>query len=210
MTRILIADDHDVVRSGVRRIIADQPGWTVVVEAADGLDAITQAIATKPDVAILDYSLPLLSGIEVTHQIKRRVPSVEVLIFTMHDSDTLVSELLQAGARGYVLKTDASKDLVAAIEAVAAHRTFLTGNALQVLLDTFLANVGSTKHLLSARERSVVQLVAEGCSNREAADVLNISIKTVETHRAAVMRKLGLGSSAALVRYAIRHNMIEP
>ena len=204
MTRILIADDHDVVRSGVRRIIEDQPGWSVVAEATDGKDAIAQAIATKPDVAILDYRLPLIDGIEATRQIRRRVPKVEVLIFTMHDDEELLREVLVAGARGYVLKSDAAQHLISAVQSLADHKPFFTDRASEVLLDTFLTKAGQVKPTLTGREQVVVQLVAEGHTNKEIAAVLGISIKTVETHRAAVMRKLDLTSTAALVRYAVR------
>ena len=209
MTRILIADDHDVVRSGVRRILEDQPGWTVVAEAADGKDAIAQAVATKPDVAILDYRLPLLDGIEATRHIRRRTPNVEVLIFTMHDDEELLRELLVAGARGYVLKSDAGQHLISAVQSLADHKPFFTDRVSQVLLDTFLTKAGQVKPILTGREQVVVQLVAEGHTNKEIAAVLGISIKTVETHRAALMRKLDLTSTAALVRYAIRNHLAE-
>ena len=209
MTRILIADDHDVVRSGIRRIIEDQPGWSVVAEATDGKDAVAQAIATKPDVAILDYRLPLIDGIEATRQIRRHVPKVEVLIFTMHDDEELLRELLVAGARGYVLKSDAAQHLISAIQSLAEHKPFFTDRTSQVLLDTFLTKAGQVKPILTGREQVVVQLVAEGHTNKEIAAVLGISIKTVETHRAAVMHKLTLTSSAALVRYAVRNKLVQ-
>ena len=209
MTRILIADDHDVVRSGIRRIIEDQPGWSVVAEATDGKDAVAKAIATKPDVAILDYRLPLIDGIEATRQIRRHVPKVEVLIFTMHDDEELLRELLVAGARGYVLKSDAGQHLISAVQSLSEHKPFFTDRASQVLLDIFLTKAGQVKPILTGREQVVVQLVAEGHTNKEIAAVLGISIKTVETHRAAIMRKLDLTSSAALVRYAIRNNLVQ-
>jgi DNA-binding NarL/FixJ family response regulator len=210
MTNILIADDHEVVRSGVRGIIEDHVGWNVVAEAADGKQAIDKSIATKPDVAILDYSLPLISGIEATRQIRMRVPSVEVLIFTMHDNEILMRDLFKAGARGYLLKSDAAQHLIAAVESLAAHRPFFTGKASEALLETFLTSTRQIDQILTGRERSVVQLVAEGHSNKQIANVLSISIKTVETHRASVMRKLDIGSTAALVRYAVRNKLIEP
>ena len=209
MTRILIADDHDVVRSGIRRIIEDQPGWSVVAEATDGKDAIAKAIATKPDVAVLDYRLPLIDGIEATRQIRRHVPKVEVLIFTMHDDEELLRELLVAGARGYVLKSDAGQHLISAVQSLSEHKPFFTDRVSEVLLDSFLTKAGQVKPILTGREQVVVQLVAEGHTNKEIAGVLGISIKTVETHRAAVMHKLTLTSSAALVRYAIRNNLVQ-
>ena len=209
MTRILIADDHDVVRTGVRHIIEDQPGWRVVAEATNGKDAVAQAIATKPDVAILDYRLPLLDGIEATRQIRRRVPTVEVLIFTMHDDESLLHEALSAGARSYVQKSDAGQHLISAVQSLAEHKPYFTDRASQVLLKNFLTEADKVKHILTGREQVVVQLVAEGHSNKEAAAVLNVSIKTVETHRSTIMRKLDLTSSAALVRYAVRHNLVQ-
>lgn len=209
MTRILIADDHDVVRWGLRRIIADHPGWSVVAEATNGKHAIAEAIATRPDVAILECKLPLIDGIEATRQIRRRVPSVEILVFTMHDDEKLLRELLAAGARGYVLKSDAPQHLISAIEALAEHTPFFTDRVAQVLLENFLTEAGEVKPMLTGREHSIVQLVAEGHTNKEIAAVFNISTKTVETHRATIMRKLDLTSMAALVRYAIRNNLVQ-
>ena len=209
MTRILIADDHDVVRSGVRHIIEDQPGWSVVAEANNDKDAVAQAIATKPDVAILDYRLPLLDGIEATRQIRRRVPMVEVLIFTMHDDESLLRDLLEAGARGYLLKSDAGLHLISAVQSLAEHKPYFTDRASQVLLKNFLTEADKVQQILTDREQVVVQLVAEGHSNKEAAAVLNVSIKTIETHLSTIMRKLDLTSSAALVRYAIRNHLTE-
>ena len=209
MTRILIADDHAVVRTGVRHILEDQPGWSVVAEAADGKDAVAQAIATKPDVAVLDYRLPLLDGIEVTRQIRRRVPKVEVLIFTMHDDESLLREALSAGARSYVQKSDAALHLISAVQSLAEHKPYFTDRASQVLLKNFLTEADKVQRTLTDRELVVVQLVAEGHSNKEAAAVLNVSIKTIETHRSTIMRKLDLTSSAALVRYAVRNNLVQ-
>lgn len=209
MVRLLIADDHDVVRSGLRSILEDRPGWSVIAEAADGKQAILKSISEKPDIAILDYSLPLINGIEATRQIRMRAPSVEVLIFTMHDNETLLRDLLRAGARGYLLKSDAERYLFAAVEALIAHKPFFTDRASEALLDTFL-RTKPKDDVLTNRERGIVQLVAEGHSNKAIAGVLNISVKTVETHRAAIMRKLSLTSSAALVRYAVRNKLVEP
>ena len=175
----------------------------------NGKDAVAQAMASKPDVAILDYRLPLMDGIEATRQIRRRVPSVEVLIFTMQDDDNLVREALSAGARSYVQKSDAGQHLISAVQALAEHKPYFTDRASQVLLKNFLTEADKFKHILTGREQVVVQLVAEGHSNKEAAAVLNVSIKTVETHRSTIMRKLDLTSSAALVRYAIRHNLAQ-
>jgi DNA-binding NarL/FixJ family response regulator len=207
--RILIADDHDVVRSGVRAILEGQAGWEVVGEAEDGKAAIDQALTTHPDVIVLDYSLPVLNGIEVTRQIRTRVPGTEVLIFTMHDTATLVREVLEAGAKGFLLKSDAKKFLIAAVESLAAHKPFFTGKVSEALLASYLASGRTADTLLTAREKSVVQLIAEGQTNKKIADVLSISLKTVETHRATAMRKLNVDSTAALIRYAIRNKLIE-
>jgi DNA-binding NarL/FixJ family response regulator len=210
MTRILIADDHDVVRSGVRAILEGQVGWEVVGEAEDGKAAIDQALATRPDVVVLDYALPLVNGIEATRQIRTRVPGAEVLIFTMHDTATLVREVLEAGARGFLLKSDARRFLVAAIESLAEHKPFFTSKVSEALLESFLSkDSGATDSLLTSREKAVVQLIAEGHTNRRIAEVLSISLKTVETHRATAMRKLNLETTAALIRYAIRNKLVE-
>ena len=208
MTRILIADDHDVVRSGVRAILEAQAGWEVVGEAENGKDAIDQALATRPDVVVLDYALPVLNGIEATHQIRARVPGAEVLIFTMHDTATLVREVLEAGAKGFLLKSDARKFLIAAVESLAAHKPFFTGKVSETLLETYLAKGTATESVLTSREKSVVQLIAEGQTNKKIADVLSIGLKTVETHRASAMRKLNLDTTAALIRYAIRNKLV--
>ena len=209
MTRILIADDHAVVRSGLRAILEAHPNWEVVAEASDGKEAISKAIEAQPDVAVIDYSLPVLNGIEVTRQIRARLPKTEVLIFTMHDNQALIEELLKAGARGYLLKSDAKANLIGAVEALAAHKLFFTANVSEALLKSYVEGSKRAASPLTGRERSVVQLIAEGHSNKEIAQLLGISRKTVETHRAAVMRKLKISSSAALVRYAIRNKIAE-
>lgn len=209
MTRILIADDHDVVRSGVRAILESQPGWEVVGEAENGKAAIDLALATRPDVVVLDYALPLVNGIEATRQIRARVPGTEVLIFTMHDTANLVREVLEAGARGFLLKSDARRLLVAAIENLAQHKPFFTGNVSETLLESYLSRGVSTTAILSARERAVVQLIVEGHTNTRIADVLSISRKTVETHRAAAMRKLNVETTAGLIRYAIHNKLVD-
>jgi DNA-binding NarL/FixJ family response regulator len=207
MTKILIADDHEVVRAGLRALLSEQPNWQVVAEAADGKEAIAQALKTAPDVAIIDYSLPLLNGLEVTRQIRLRRPSTEVIIFTMHDNNSLIHDLLQAGALGYVLKSEAHRLLLAAVETVAKHKPFFTGMVSETLRQSFLTKGNDGP--LSARERSVLQLIAVGHSNKKTASLLDLSVKTIETHRAAVHRKLNIHSTAGLVRYAIRNKMIE-
>ena len=210
MIRMLIADDHDVVRSGLRHIIEAQPNWQVVAEAGDGKEAVQKALETKPDVAVIDYSLPILNGAEATRQIRAALPRTEVLIFTMHDNETLIGELLKVGARGYLLKADARRDLIGAIEALAAHKPFFTAKVSEALLDTYLSHPAREGSALTYRERGVVQLVAEGYTNKQLAGLLEIGLKTVETHRATIMRKLKLTSSAELVRYAIRNRIVEP
>jgi DNA-binding NarL/FixJ family response regulator len=209
MTRILIADDHDVVRSGVRAILEAQEGWEVVGEAADGKEAVDKALATRPDVVVLDYGLPVMNGIEATRQIRARVAGAEVLLFTMHDTASLVREVLEAGARGFLLKSDARRFLIAAVESLAAHKPFFTSQVSETLLETYLAKGAAADCVLTAREKSVVQLIAEGQSNKKIADILSISLKTVETHRASAMRKLNLDTTAALIRYAIRNRIVE-
>jgi len=210
MTRILIADDHDVVRSGLHAILSSQPGWEVVAEAEDGKRAVELTAETQPHVAIIDYQLPVMNGIEATREIRAFHPHTEVLIFTMHESEPLVRELLEAGARGYLLKSDARRFLIAAVEALARHQPFFTGRVSEALLNTYLSHAPARGDVLTHRERGVVQLIAEGRTNKEAAQLLGINLKTVETHRAAAMRKIKAASSADLVRYAIRNKLIEP
>jgi len=209
ITRMLIADDHEVVRSGLRNILDAQTRFEVVAEAADGREAVQKAVETKPDVAVVDYSLPLINGIEATRQIRARSPKTEILIFTMHDNETLIQELLKAGARGFLLKSDAKLNLINAIEALAVHKPYFTARVSEALLDSFLSRRAHERSALTHRERGVVQLIAEGYTNKQIAALLNISLKTVETHRASIMRKLNLSSSAGLVRYAIRNRIVE-
>jgi DNA-binding NarL/FixJ family response regulator len=208
MLRILVADAQQVVRRGLRKIIEDQRGWAVVGEAGDGKAAVTTAIEVKPDVAIVDYALPLLSGIEVTRQIRARLPRTEILMFTMHESDSLVGEILQAGARAYVLKTERCDHIVAAIKALAQHRMYLSGAWSERLLEGFLDKVSKNGSVLSPKERVIVQLIAEGRSNKEMSRILNLSVKTVETQRAMALQKLHIKTTADLVRYAIRNQII--
>ncbi len=209
MTRILIADDHAVVRSGVRRILEGQRNWSVVAEAANGKEAIAEAIATNPDIAILDHSLPLIDGIEVTRQIRQRVPNVEVLIFTMYDNETLLRDMVKAGARGYVLKSDAQQHLISAVRSLADHKPYFASQVCEDVPETSRTDRRQFDQPLTGREQTIIRLVAEGHSNKQIAQLLNISVKTVETHRASIMRKLGLGSMAALVRYAVRNKLID-
>ena len=210
--RIVLADDREAIRLGVRSALSVHPDWRVVGEASNGRDALELVRSLQPDIAVLDYSLPMMNGLELTRAIKKEMPRVEILIFTMHDREDILAEVLMAGARGYLLKSDASKHLISAIEALAVKRPYFSGNVSQTLLDRFIemASRDSTATALTPREREIVQLIAEGRLNKEIAAILDLSIKTVETHRAAAMHKLDLKSSADLVRYAVRNHIIEP
>jgi DNA-binding NarL/FixJ family response regulator len=209
--QILIADDHEVVRSGLRAIIESHAGWAVSGEAANGKEALELTLTTRPDVAILDYSMPLMTGTEVSRRIKSNHLRTEVLILTMHESEAILAEVLVTRARGLLLKSDARDHLIAAIEALLEHRPYFTSLVLEKLLREYqLSNRDKPAIELSSREQNVVQLVAEGYTNRSIGAVLELSVKTVETHRASAMRKLGVSSTAELVRYAIRKNLIGP
>jgi DNA-binding NarL/FixJ family response regulator len=207
VTRLLIADIDESVRSGLRAILEAQPNWVVVAEAVDGKEAILKTIEAKPDVAVISSSLPLVSGIEVTRQIRMRFRRTEVLVFAIDDSATQIEALIRAGARGFLSTSTLPHYLVEAVQSLAIHKPFFTARVNEELLAAFVnkSNPGSS---LSNRERTVLRLVAEGHSNRQTAAILNISIKTVETHRAAIMRKLNLSSRARLVRYAVRNGLV--
>jgi DNA-binding NarL/FixJ family response regulator len=213
--RILLADDHDIVRRGLKELLQERPGWTVCAEASNGREAVELAAEHRPQVAVLDLSMPELNGLEATRRIRQATPETEVLVFTMHDSEELVRNVLAAGARGYLLKSDAALQLVPAVESLAQRKPFFAGRISEVLLEGFLnpeRHDGSrdSAERLTSREREIVQLLAEGNSNKEIARSLDLSIKTVETHRAAVMRKLDLHSLADLVRFAIRNQIVSP
>jgi DNA-binding NarL/FixJ family response regulator len=212
MVRILLADDHDVVRRGVRALLEARPCWQVCGEAANGREAVKLAVSLKPDIAVLDLEMPELNGLEATRQIKRKLPNTEVLIYSMHETDQLIREVLAAGARGYVLKADAGRQLVDAVEALSRHKPFFTTRASETLLESFLKSplAAGEVSLLTDREREIVQLLAEGKANKEVASALGISVKTVETHRATLMRKLGMNSIVELVHYAVRNHLVRP
>jgi DNA-binding NarL/FixJ family response regulator len=213
--RILIADDHEIVRRGIAAQISHRPDWQVVAEATNGLDAVQLALRLKPDVVVLDLTMPELNGLAAARRILTSLPRARILILTVHDSEELVREVLSAGAQGYVLKSDAGRTLVEALEALLDGRTFFTRKVGRMVLDGFLRSPSAVEaaagiSALSAREREIVQLLAEGKSSKEVATALGISVKTAETHRSNIMRKGGFGSLAELVRYAIRNRIIEP
>jgi DNA-binding NarL/FixJ family response regulator len=209
--RILIADDHEAICKGVRSFLESRDGWQIVAEACHGYEALRLARETKPDIAVLDASLPLMNGLELTRAFKHELPCTQVLIYTTHDTESAVTEVLRAGARGYVLKSDAASHLIAAVEALASGRPYVSPTISQTVLDYFLEqNKGARSTLLTSREREVVQLIAEGRLNKQVAHLLDISVKTVETHRAAVMQKLKLHTTAEIVLYAVRNNMVQP
>jgi DNA-binding NarL/FixJ family response regulator len=213
MLRVLLADDHSIVRRGLKDLLEAHVGWRVCAEAATGREAVELCIEHS-HVALVDLSMPELNGLEATRRIRRDVPETEVLVFTMHESEDLVREVLAAGALGYLLKPEADQ-LVPAVESLAKHRPFFIGRISQLVLEGFL-KAGATEKVssfaarLTSRECEIVQLLAEGKSNKQIAKLLHLSVKTVETHRAAVMRKLELGSLPELVRFAIRNQIIQP
>jgi len=208
--RIVIADDHEVVRSGLHSMLEAHKNWEIVGEADNGKDAIALIVEHTPDVAIIDYSLPLINGIEVTRSVKARQINTEVLLFTMHDSDVLVKEAFKAGARAFLLKSEAKGQLASAIEALLIHKPYFTGVVSEKMLASYLSTNGAPMVSLTPRERMVIQLISEGYSNKGMSKVLNLSVKTIETHRASAMLKLSVKSTAGLVRYAIRNMLIEP
>ena len=208
MKRILIADDHETVRAGLRALLEGRAGWEVVAEAHDGNEAVAEAIEKRPDVAIVDYSMPLMTGVEVTQRIRAHQPITEILIFTIHDSNALALQAFQAGARAFLLKSDANKMLLAAVESLIVHKPFYAGSFSSELKGVATGK-GNTNRMLSPREKTIVRLVAEGHSNKGISAMLNLSIKTTETHRAAAMRKLNINSTAGLVRYAVRSKLVE-
>jgi DNA-binding NarL/FixJ family response regulator len=212
MIRILLADDHDVVRRGLIALLASRPDYQVVGEASNGREAVALAVKLKPNVVTMDLSMPELNGLEATRQIRKEVPETEVLVFSIYESEQFVRDLLAAGARGYVLKSDVGEQLLEAIEKVGKHKPYLTSPVAERVLDGFLKSAvdGSTAEILTPREREIVQLLAEAFANKEIANKLSISVKTVETHRASIMRKLGINSIVDLVHYAIRNNLVSP
>ncbi|MCU1223476.1 MAG: two component transcriptional regulator, LuxR family [Edaphobacter sp.] len=213
--RILIADDHELIRRGLRDLLSTQSGWQLVGEASNGIDAVEMAVSLKPDIAILDFSMPGLNGPEIAKQIVEKVPQTGVVVLTMHDSEQVIREVLHAGARGLVLKSDADSDLLAAVEVVAENRHFFASRVAELILREYLtgntvpAITGKrTVSQLTEREDEVVRLLADGKTSKQVAMQLQISIRTVESHRINISRKLGFSSIADLVRYAIRNGIV--
>jgi DNA-binding NarL/FixJ family response regulator len=214
--RILIADDHEVVRAGVRSLLESQPDCEICGEAATGRQVVALAQQLKPDVAIMDITMPELNGLEATRQIRKVAPTVQVLILSVHESEELVREIIDAGAHGYVLKSDAGRELAAAMHALRKQETFFTSRVAQIALRAYRNKKPNGDAppppggVLTPREREVLQLLAEGKSNKETASALGIGVMTVETHRSNIMHKLGAHSVAELVHYAVRHKIITP
>jgi DNA-binding NarL/FixJ family response regulator len=209
--KLLVADDHAIVRRGLRALREAQAGWQVCATAENGQAAIDLAVQHRPDVAILDYSLPVLNGLEATRHIRLGSPGTEVLIYTMHNNEDVIRDVLHAGARGYLLKTEDDPEVVRAVQALLRKKPYFSPQVAETLLDTFLSGGKSVaSQTLTSREREVIQLVAEGQSNRDIAERWKVSIKTVESHRTAAMRKLNLRSGVELALYAVRNKLIEP
>ena len=210
--RLLIADDHALVREGLRRVLEARRDWEVCAEAVNGRDAVAKAREHKPDVVIVDFAMPELNGLEATRQIRAALPRTEVLVLTMHQTESLVRDVLAAGARGFILKDDAGHVLIQAVESLLGRKPYFTAKVSELVLQGYLKPApaaGEPVGPLTARERQVVQLVAEGKSSKEAAATLGVSAKTIESHRANILRKLGLRSSAELIRYAVRNKIVE-
>ncbi len=210
---ILIADDHDLMRRGLKSLLESHPGWSVSAEAHTGREAVAKAEELQPDIVILDITMPELNGVEAARRIQRVSPITEILVLSVHYSAQLIRAILDTGVRGYILKSDADQDLVSAVEALARHKPFFTPRATELILSNFNGKSGASSEViceqLTSREREIVQLLSEGRSTKEVASSLNISVKTAETHRANIMRKLKIHSVSELVRYAVRNQIIE-
>jgi DNA-binding NarL/FixJ family response regulator len=214
--RILIADDHEVVRQGLRALLQGHAGWEICGEAQDGRDAVDKAAQLKPDMVILDIGMPNLNGLDAARQILRADPQTKVLVLTIDESEQVMREVLGTGARGFLLKSDAARDLVAAVDALEHHRTFFTSKVAEMVLNGYVNGnksaappPGPPRDRLTPREREVVQLLAEGKTTKEVAAVLGMSVKTAETHRSNIMRKLNFHSVSQLVLYAVRNNIVQ-
>jgi two-component system, NarL family, response regulator NreC len=212
--RILLADDHKVVRHGTRALLSTIPEWEIVGEADNGRDAVALTTKLKPDIVILDIGMPQLNGLDATRQIKKFSPETEVLIFTAHEAEELVHDVFDSGARSYILKTDAADHLIDALKALSDHKHFFTSRISEIVFARYINEKknperGPEKSRITDREREIVQLLAEGKSSKEIATILGISVRTVETHRAAITKKLGLKSFSELIRYAVRNKIVE-
>ena len=214
--RILIADDHPLIREGTRGVLTQEPGWEVCGQAATGREAVTQARALKPDVVLLDMTMPELNGLDAAIQIRRERPETEIAILSSYGSEDVIRRAFEAGAKSFIVKTETEEFLVEAVKALARHKPFFTPRVSRILSSTFLASPEGDRaepesgEFLSGREREVLQLIAEGNTNKEVAAALDISTRTAENHRASILRKLNLDTVADAVRYAIRNKMIEP
>jgi DNA-binding NarL/FixJ family response regulator len=214
--QILIADDHEIVRRGLRQALAERPEWKVCGEASTGRDAVAKALRLKPDVVVMDIAMPEMNGLDATRKIRQSLPETQFVILTLHLSDQLVYDILEAGARSYILKSDAERDLITAVEAVSRKRTYFTSKVSEMMVNRFHSDPNQSREeaapfrtRLTARQREIVQLLAEGKTNKEIANTLNISVKTAETHRANIMRRLALHNVSDLVRYAVKNQIIE-
>jgi DNA-binding NarL/FixJ family response regulator len=210
--RIFVADDHELMRRGVRALLEAEAGWKVVGEASDGAELMKKVTEAKPDILVLDIGMPHLNGLEAARRLKNMLPEIKILILSMHDSEQMARDVLEAGARGYVTKADTARDLVLAVEALRRNKTFFTPRMDQLVLETFLregtGKLKTSAERLTSRQREIVQLLAEGKSSKEIAVHLDISVKTVETHRANIMRRLSCHSVSDLVVYAIRNGIV--
>jgi len=208
--RVMLVDDHEVVRAGLRSLIETSPDWTICAEASDGSEALRIAAEARPDTVVMDISMPGVSGIDVIVQLRKLLPKLEVLVLTMHDSERIVAQVLRAGARGYVLKSEGGERLLEALISLSRHEPYFSSTVSETLLKSYLNSESEAdSEQLTPRERQIVKLVAEGNSNKRIAMVLSISIKTVETHRSTAMRKVGAKSSADLALYAARNELVQ-
>ena len=208
--RIMLVDDHEIVRQGIRSLIETCPDWTVCVEASDGQEALKLAEEFRPDLVVLDVSMPKMTGLDVIVQLKKLLPDTEILVLTMHDSERMVAQVLRAGARGYLVKSETGDELLKALTAVSRHRTYFSPSVSETLLKFYCdAESGQQHEQLTPRQRQIVKLVAEGNTNKHIAQILKISIKTVETHRSQAMERIGARSSADLTLYAARNELLQ-
>jgi two-component system response regulator NreC len=211
--RILVADDHEVVRQGTRALLSTIPEWEIVGEADNGRDAVSLTAELKPDIVILDITMPELNGLDAARQIKKKSPETEILIFTAQETEKLVHDVFDSGARSYIMKTDAADHLIEAIKALSEHKHFFTSRISEIVFARYIQAKQAPgipeKSRITDREREIVQLLGEGKNSKEIATILGISVRTVETHRAAIMKKLGLKSFSELIRYAVRNQIIE-